>query len=237
MYRTELTTFSCGTALLGKMRDPSTLRFSSSSPPFRPLHLFRTPLIFLPFATEVKSYNQPFELGKPIDTLAIGEVIRSEHADVKVGDLWRGLLPLSEYVVVKGDLLKMGRVHKNEEGLPFTTLVGAVRRCLPLLHSTKLTILLTQAGMPGSTAFVGLTAIGKIQKGETIFISAASGAVGQIAVALALREGLKVIASAGSDDKVAFVKELGADVVFNCASRRRRRFFDISIFASFSLRG
>ena len=92
--------------------------------------------------------------------------------------------------------------------------------------------------MPGQTAHYGFYEIGKPKKGETIFgtsspalartgrqltilapVSAASGAVGQIVAQLAKREGLKVIGSAGSDDKVEFLKSLGCfDVAFNCAS-------------------
>ncbi|BGP12905.1 hypothetical protein JCM10213_005143 [Rhodosporidiobolus nylandii] len=145
---------------------------------------------------KIKSYNQAFVLGEPLETLGVGEVIRSEHDSVKVGDLFRGMMPLSEYAVVKKEKVAFGKVLKNEEGLPSTTLVGA-------------------AGMPGATAWVGFYDIGKPKKGETIFVSAASGAVGQIVVQLAKREGLKVIGSAGSDDKVAFIKELGVDVAFN----------------------
>lgn len=91
--------------------------------------------------------------------------------------------------------------------------------------------------MPAATAWVGLYDIGKIEKGQTIFsktsiifprsvssadaflscvVSAASGAVGQIAVQLARRSGLKVIGSAGTDEKVEFIKSLGVDVAFNC---------------------
>lgn len=70
--------------------------------------------------------------------------------------------------------------------------------------------------MPGLTAWYGLHDIGRFKKGQTIFVSAAAGAVGQMVVNLAHRAGLKVIASAGSDDKVDFIKnELGAEVVFN----------------------
>lgn len=58
--------------------------------------------------------------------------------------------------------------------------------------------------------------IGQPKKGETIFVSAASGAVGSIVGQLAKREGLRVIGSAGSDEKVAFIKnELGFDEAFN----------------------
>ncbi|GAA5955033.1 hypothetical protein JCM21900_002765 [Sporobolomyces salmonicolor] len=144
----------------------------------------------------VASYNQAFTLGKPLETLAVGEVIKSEHPDVKVGALYRGRFDFAEYAVVPGETVKQGTVLENKEGLPATNLVGSV-------------------GMPGATAWVGLYEIGKIKKGETIFISAASGAVGQIAGQLAKREGLKVIGSAGSDSKVAFLKEIGFDVAFN----------------------
>lgn len=60
--------------------------------------------------------------------------------------------------------------------------------------------------------------IADAKKGEVAFISAGSGPVGQMAIQLAKADGLKVISSAGSDEKVAFLKELGADVAFNCKS-------------------
>ncbi|GAA5943890.1 MDR family NADP-dependent oxidoreductase [Sporobolomyces koalae] len=145
---------------------------------------------------EAKSYNQPLEPGKPLETLGVGEVVRSDHADIKVGSIWRGLIAASDYSVVSGIGLKKGKIIANEEQLPWTNLVGSV-------------------GMPSATAWVGLFDVGKIQKGETIFISACSGAVGQIAAQIAKRHGLKVIGSAGSDEKVEFLKSIGVDVAFN----------------------
>ncbi|KAJ1825732.1 hypothetical protein LPJ73_009181, partial [Coemansia sp. RSA 2703] len=70
-------------------------------------------------------------------------------------------------------------------------------------------------GMPSFTAYVGLVHLCKAKAGETILVSAASGAVGQMVVQLAKARGLRVIGAAGSDEKVNFVKSLGADVVFN----------------------
>jgi NADPH-dependent curcumin reductase CurA len=71
-------------------------------------------------------------------------------------------------------------------------------------------------GMPGRTAYSSFYDIGKPVKGETIFISAASGAVGQLVGQLAKHEGLKVIGSVGSDDKLDFIlKELDFDAGFN----------------------
>ena len=70
--------------------------------------------------------------------------------------------------------------------------------------------------MPGLTAYSSFYAIGEPKKGETIFISAASGAVGQIVGQLAKHEGLKVIGSVGSDKKLEFIKqELSFDEGFN----------------------
>lgn len=71
-------------------------------------------------------------------------------------------------------------------------------------------------GMPGLTAYSSLYEIGKPKKGETIFVSAASGAVGQLVGQLAKHEGLKVIGSVGSDEKLEYItKDLGFDGGFN----------------------
>ncbi len=72
-------------------------------------------------------------------------------------------------------------------------------------------------GMPGLTAYSSLYKVGEPKKGETIFISAASGAVGQIVGQLAKHEGLTVIGSVGSDEKLDFItKDLGFDGGWNC---------------------
>ena len=77
-------------------------------------------------------------------------------------------------------------------------------------------VFLGALGMSGLTAYSSFYEIGKPKKGDTIFISAASGAVGQIVGQLAKREGLKVLGSVGSDEKLDFiVKELGFDAGFN----------------------
>jgi NADPH-dependent curcumin reductase CurA len=74
-------------------------------------------------------------------------------------------------------------------------------------------------GMPGQTAWVGLNAIGQPREGETVFVSAASGAVGSTAGQIARQLGCRVVGSAGSDDKVAYVlDELGFDGAFNYRS-------------------
>jgi NADPH-dependent curcumin reductase CurA len=71
-------------------------------------------------------------------------------------------------------------------------------------------------GMPGLTAWVGLRVIGEVKAGETLFVSGAAGAVGSTVVQLAKHWGLKVVGSAGSAEKVRYVREeLGADAAFN----------------------
>ncbi len=70
--------------------------------------------------------------------------------------------------------------------------------------------------MPGKTAYMGWKEIAEAKKGETVFVSAGSGPVGQMVIQIAKSQGLKVIASVGSAEKVAFCKEIGADIAFNC---------------------
>ncbi|XP_069958318.1 prostaglandin reductase 1 [Cherax quadricarinatus] len=70
-------------------------------------------------------------------------------------------------------------------------------------------------GMPGITAYFGFLEICQPKAGETVLVNGAAGAVGSIVVQIAKMKGCKVIAFAGSDEKVAWVKELGADYAFN----------------------
>ncbi|KAJ1954519.1 hypothetical protein EC988_002390 [Linderina pennispora] len=70
-------------------------------------------------------------------------------------------------------------------------------------------------GMPSFTAYVGTVVLGKPKKGETLLVTSAAGAVGQMVVQLAKARGLRVVAVAGSNDKIEFVKTLGADAAFN----------------------
>src|SRR5206468_11507377 len=66
-------------------------------------------------------------------------------------------------------------------------------------------------GMPGLTAWVGLTEIGRVKEGETIYVSGAAGAVGSAAVQIAKLKGLRVIGSAGSPEKVEWLRSLGVE--------------------------
>jgi len=139
-------------------------------------------------APEIKSYAPPFELGKPITNSAVAKVLKSDCSKFKEGDLITGMLPTEEYSIVSGEVAKnMCRKLENPSNLDPRLFVGAL-------------------GMPGLTAYSSFYAIGQPKKGETILVSAASGAVGQIVGQLAKHEGLTVIGSVGSDEKLDFIK-------------------------------
>ncbi|KAF8192152.1 hypothetical protein BJ912DRAFT_849069 [Pholiota molesta] len=140
---------------------------------------------------EVKSYSPPFALGAPILSYGVGLVVRSEHSGAKVGDHVYGTLEHQQYIV-KRDLAGL-RVLENPHGLPWSTFIGVL-------------------GMPGRTSFFAWNEFSKAKAGETVFVSTGAG---MLVIQLAKRDGLKVIASAGSDEKVQFMKEVGADVAFN----------------------
>lgn len=145
----------------------------------------------------IKSYSPAFELDAPVTTGVVARVLKSDCAGIEPGDNIVAPLPLAQFASVEAEVAKKARKIENPHGLALADFLG------PL-------------GMPGLTAYSALHAIGKPQKGETIFISSAAGAVGQVAGQVAKREGLKVIGSVGSDEKLDFVlKELGFDGGFN----------------------
>lgn len=149
-------------------------------------------------SAEVKSYAPPFFLNKPIESATIAKVVRSNNASYKEGDLIIGRLPIQEYVSVGADELSRIRPLENPLGIQ------------------DIRVFLGALGMPGLTAYSSLYEIGQPKKGETIFVSAASGAVGQLVGQLAKHEGLKVIGSVGSDEKLDYIiKDLGFDGGFN----------------------
>ncbi|PFH48598.1 hypothetical protein AMATHDRAFT_42127 [Amanita thiersii Skay4041] len=150
---------------------------------------------------EIKSYAPPFTLGEPIMSHGIAVVLRSELAGVNPGDHIYGALPHEQYIV-RHNIAGL-RVIENKHNLPWSVFLGA-------------------AGMPGETAFMGWREYARAQKGETVFVSTGAGPVGSLVIQIAKEEGLKVIASAGSDEKVKFMKEIGADVAFNYKTTNMR---------------
>ncbi|EAU34305.1 hypothetical protein ATEG_05236 [Aspergillus terreus NIH2624] len=147
---------------------------------------------------ETKSYSPAFPLNKPIDSASIAKVVRSNNANYKEGDLVIGYMPIQEYVALGAEQLASIKPLDNPLGIE------------------DVRVFLGALGMPGLTAYSSLYEIGKPKKGETIFVSAASGAVGQLVGQLAKHEGLKVIGSVGSDEKLEYItKDLGFDGGFN----------------------
>lgn len=142
--------------------------------------------------SDAKSYVPPFALNGPLDGGAIGTVQASRHPDFAVGDRVSNMLGWRDSFVARADQL----TRLPDTRLPPQRFLGAL-------------------GMPGMTAWVGLNRIAKLQAGETVLVSAASGAVGSMVVQLAKRAGARVIGSTGSADKVAYLKTLGADEVIN----------------------
>lgn len=148
---------------------------------------------------DVKSYSPPFELGKPITNRSIMKVIKSATPKFQPGDviISAGVSPIQEYSVQDKAFVEGAQKLENPYNLDPKIFLGAL-------------------GMPGLTAWSSFYEIGQPKKGETIFISAASGAVGQLVGQLAKHEGLKVIGSVGDDKKLEFIKkELGFDGGFN----------------------
>lgn len=140
-----------------------------------------------------------FPLGQPLFNWAVVKVLRSNNPQFPPGAHVYGRAEFAEYQVLSAaDLAAPGawRVLPEEPRIPWSAYVGV-------------------AGMPGQTGWYGWKEIAHAKKGETIYVSTAAGPVGSMVVQLAKAEGLKVIGSAGSEDKLAFLRDIGADVVFN----------------------
>ncbi|PPR08272.1 hypothetical protein CVT24_001112 [Panaeolus cyanescens] len=142
-----------------------------------------------------KSYSPPFTLGAPLNGFGVGVVLRSEHADVKVGDHLYGFAFDHAQYFIRKTLDGLEKLD-NPNNLPWSYFVGVL-------------------GMPGKTAHYAWNEYSHAKAGETVFVSTGAGPVGSLVIQLAKAQGLKVIGSAGSEDKVAFMKEIGADVAFN----------------------
>ena len=123
----------------------------------------------------------------------IGEVIQSKSKRFEIGDLVLSKSGWQSSPIVKDTDLK--KIDKRID---------------------PLSLAVSSLGMPGLTAYFGLFRIGKIQKGETVVVSAASGAVGSVVGQIAKDLGCKVIGIAGSNKKIEYIKnELGFDYGLN----------------------
>lgn len=146
---------------------------------------------------KIKSYTPALTLEQPVTAGIIAKVLKSDNDKFQPGDLVSGFANIEEYSA----LPKQWADTLQKVNNPF--------KLDPIEFTGPL-------GMPGLTAYSSLYEIGKPKKGETIFISAASGAVGALVGQIAKHEGLKVIGSVGSDEKLKYItEELGFDAGFN----------------------
>ena len=140
-----------------------------------------------------RSYAPPIPLGEVMIGGVVGEVVRSNHPDHAPGDIVEGRTGWQEYGISDGD---------------------GIRRVDPALApvSTALHVL----GMTGLTAYFGLLEIGRAVAGETVVVSAASGAVGSVVGQIAGITGCRVVGIAGGPRKTAYVlDELGFDAAID----------------------
>ena len=139
-----------------------------------------------------KSYAEPHPLNTVMIGGAVGEVMASQHPKFAVGDQVLGMGGWQEYAVIDANV--RGSLHKvDTKHIPLSAYLGSV-------------------GMPGVTAWYGLVKIINPKAGETVVVSAASGAVGSVVGQLAKLRGCRVVGVAGGADKCRYVvDELGFD--------------------------
>ena len=141
----------------------------------------------------VKSYAASFEVDEPIKGAIVAKVIESKSKSVLAGDIVVGMLPWATYAIEKVENLRKIDIQKVPPGYYLGVL-----------------------GMPGITAYFGMMEICKPQKGDTVVISGAAGAVGIVAGQIAKIHGCRVIGIAGSDEKCKLLKEqFGFDETIN----------------------
>lgn len=140
-----------------------------------------------------KNYAQGVGIGDVMTGGGVGEVIRSNHPDFKAGDIVESFqFGWQDFPVLQAD---------------------GTRKVDPALAPIQSA--LSYLGLPGLTAYFALLHQAEIQPGETVLISAASGAVGQVAGQIAKLRGCRPVAIASSDEKLAWCRELGYDAGIN----------------------
>ena len=139
-----------------------------------------------------KSYIPPFVVGAALEGGAVGEVVASRSDTHQVGDAVLHMQGWRELAVGPARSFRKVDVSK-------------------VSPSAYLGVL----GMPGLTAWAGLVKVAGMQAGETVFVSGAAGAVGSLVGQLVKLRGGTAIGSAGSDEKVAWLREIGFDAAFN----------------------
>ena len=143
--------------------------------------------------SDAPSYAACVALGDVMCGHTVSEVVESTHPGFRAGDVVAGYDGWQDYAVSGGKDIRV----LDRNGVPITTAIGVL-------------------GMPGLTAYVGLLDIGQPKAGETVLVSAASGAVGSVVGQLAKVRGCRVVGVAGSPEKCQYVvEELGFDACVN----------------------
>lgn len=138
---------------------------------------------------DARSYAPPAPLGEVMIGGVVGEVTASHHADWGVGEFVEGRLGWQQYAISDGT----GLARVDPSLAPVSTALGVL-------------------GMPGLTAYFGLLEVGRPVPGETVLVSAASGAVGSVVGQIARIAGSRVVGIAGGPRKVGYITgELGFD--------------------------
>ena len=139
---------------------------------------------------EGKSYIEPMEIGSVMRAGSVGQVVEAmNHPEFKVGDFVAGYAGVQQYIATEGK----GYYKVDPKLAPLPTYIGTL-------------------GMPGMTAYFGITEVAKVKEGETVLVSGAAGAVGSIVGQVAKIKGCKVVGIAGGADKCKYVvEELGFD--------------------------
>jgi len=141
---------------------------------------------------EGKSYVPPVGIGEVMRAGAVGRVIASRDSNVAVGDHVVGVLGVQEYAVAKSK----GLTKVDPKLVPLPVYLGTL-------------------GMPGMTAYFGLLEIGQPKAGETVVVSGAAGAVGQVVGQIAKIKGCRVVGIAGGADKCAYLRSIGFDAAID----------------------
>ncbi|HEV3480579.1 MAG TPA: NADP-dependent oxidoreductase [Gaiellaceae bacterium] len=138
--------------------------------------------------SEARSYAKSLELGEVITSQSVGEVVESHDGRYSPGDLVVGQLGWQEYAVVRG---------------------GALRKVPEFLDPP--TLALHVVGMTGMTAYFGLLDVGQPKPGDTVVVSGAAGAVGQVVGQISKLMGCRTVGIAGGPDKCTDCKLYGYD--------------------------
>jgi NADPH-dependent curcumin reductase CurA len=141
---------------------------------------------------DMKSYAPSFQVGEAMQGGAVGQVVKSRCEALAEGDWVNSMMGWREYYAADGSSL----MKLDADLAPVSKALGVL-------------------GLTGWTAYVGLLDLGQPKEGETVFVSAASGAVGSIVGQIAKLKGCRAVGSAGSPEKVARAKEVGFDEAFN----------------------